>query len=62
MIGNTVFNTKLLSDIKIINGIIYYKDNIQPYNVFETFFNDYFICVIGKFNPTEFIFKEFEIQ
>lgn len=62
MIGKTVFNRKLLLDIKIINGIVYYKDNIQPYNVFETFFNDYFICVIGKFNPTEFIFKEFEIQ
>lgn len=63
MIGNTVFNTKLLSDIKIINGVIYYKDNIQPYDVFETIFNDYFICVIGKFNPTtEFIFKEFQIQ
>jgi hypothetical protein len=62
MIGKTVFNTKLLSDIKIIDGVIYYKDKIEPYDIFETFFNDYFICIVGKFNPTQFIFKEFEIQ
>ena len=61
MIGKGILNTKLL-DIRIIDGAIYYKGKLEPYNVFETIFNDYFICIVGKFNPTaEFTFKEFEI-
>lgn len=61
MTGKGIFNMKLL-DINIIDGAIYYKGKLQPYNIFETIFNDYFVCIIGKFNPIEFIFKEFEIQ
>jgi hypothetical protein len=60
MIGKSVLNMKL-SDIKIIDSVIYYKDKIEPYDIFETIFNDYFVCIVGKFNPSEFIFKEFEV-
>ena len=60
LIGKTIFSITF-SDIKIMNGKIYYKGILEPYDIFETVFNEYFICVIGKFNPTEFIFKEFEI-
>lgn len=60
MLGKSVFTFKL-SDIKINDGVIYYKDKREPYDIFETVFNDYFICIIGKFNSNEFIFTEFEM-
>ena len=60
MTGTGIFHTKLL-DIKIIDGKIYYKGTLEPYDIFETIFNNYFICVVGKFNPGEFILKEFKI-
>jgi hypothetical protein len=59
MLGKSVF-TFTLSDIKIIDGVIYYKDEKEPYNIFETLFNDYFICIVGNFHPNEFVFTEFE--
>ena len=61
MIGKGIGAGALL-DIEIIDGIIYYKGKMEPYDIFEKSFNDYFICIVGKFNPTEFIFKEFKIQ
>ena len=61
MIGFRAFHENLL-DVNINNGKIYYKGNLEPYDIFETMFNNYFICIVGKFNPVEFVFKEFEFS
>lgn len=61
MVGKGISRMKLL-DIKIVDGKIYYKDRMEPYNIFEKIFNNYFVCVVGTFNSTDFIFTEFQIQ
>ena len=59
MIGKGIFAINLL-DITIKDGKIYYKGHLEPYNIFETIFDNYFICIVGIFNPTYFILKEFD--
>lgn len=59
MIGKGIFAINLL-DIIIKDGKIYYKGHLEPYNIFETIFDNYFICIVGIFNPTDFILKEFD--
>jgi hypothetical protein len=59
MIGKGIFAINLL-DIVIRDGKIYYKGILEPYNIFETMLDNYFICIVGIFNPIDFIFKEFD--
>lgn len=59
MIGKGIFLVNLL-DIQIVDGIIYNKGKAEPYNMFETTLDNYFICIVGIFHPeTDFILKEF---
>jgi hypothetical protein len=57
MIGKGVLTSVRLLDIKIVDGIIYYKGNPEPYNIFETILGSYFICIVGTFHPTTTLFK-----
>ncbi len=51
-----------LKDIKIIDNNIYYKNELQSYDIYEKTLEDYFICVIGKFDKNEIELQEFEID
>jgi phosphopantetheinyl transferase len=59
MIGKGIFDINLL-DVVIRDGKIYYKCSAEPYNIFETMLDNYFICIVGIFNPIDFILKEFD--
>jgi len=57
MIGKGLYMNLL--DIKILNNKIYYKNELQLYNIYETIINNYFICIIGVFNDQNFNLIEF---
>ena len=50
-----------LLDVNIINNKIYYKNVEQPYNIYETKIDEYFICIIGSFDSNQFKLSEFDI-
>jgi len=59
MIGKGLYMDLL--DVKIICGKIYFKNILEPYDIFETQIDDYFICVIGKFDQNMIKLREFDL-